>query len=346
MARAASPVSRYIAMMKPWLPLFVGLLFSAITQAVPQVLDIDWKDSARERTLPLKIRVPDGDARVPLVIFSHGLGGSREGGKAWGEHWSANGYLVIHVQHPGSDESLWKGPGEGAAKLRMARGATPEQLLGRVDDVRFVIDELARLPAKSDAPAWAKRADLSRIAMTGHSFGARTAMALAGERYPGPIKSVADGRIAAFIAFSPTVQGAKKTWPERYGAMSKPFLSVTGTIDGDVMGTGSNPKNRAAVFDAQNAGDKYRVVFAEGDHSVFNGGSAREAVSLNRITGDDLARTSAASAYLIHDKARVVTLKFLDAYLKGDAAAKSWLATEAQKALGDAAEWSYKKGVD
>ena len=342
MARARREVSRYIAVMKNWLTFLIGLLLSAAIHAAPQVFDIDWKDSARERTLPLKIRVPDGEARVPLVIFSHGLGGSREGGKAWGEHWSVNGYLVIHVQHPGSDETLWKGAGDGPPKQRLSRGATPEQLLGRVDDVRFVIDEVTRLQSKFDAPAWAKRADLSRIAMTGHSFGARTTMALAGERFPGPIKSVADVRVTAFIAFSPTVQGAKKSWPERYGAMSKPFLSVTGTIDGDVMGTGSNPKNRAAVFDAQNAGDKYRVIFADGDHSVFGGGSLRDAAWLNGVTGEDHASTSAANAKVIRDKTSVITLKYLDAYLKGDAAAKSWLADEAAKTLGDAGEWSYK----
>jgi dienelactone hydrolase len=342
MARARSADSRYIAIMKYCIVFCIALLCSATGYAAPQVQDIDWKDSARERTLPLKIRVPDGDARVPLVIFSHGLGGSREGGKAWGEHWSGNGYLVIHVQHPGSDESLWKGAGEGAPKQRLARGATPEQLLGRVDDVRFVIDELTRLQGKSDAPVWVKRVDLSRIAMTGHSFGARTTMALAGERYPGPIKSVADARITAFIAFSPTVQGAKKTWPERYGAMSKPFLSVTGSIDDDVMGTGSHPKNRAAVFDAQNAVDKYRVIFADGDHAVFNGGNVREAAWLNRVTGEEHVSTSAATVKLIQDKASTITLKYLDAYLKGDAAAKSWLVNDATKALGEAGEWSYK----
>ena len=148
--------------------LFASLIVATVSAccpslsfAAPQVLDIEWKDSARERTLPLKARIPDGTGKVPLVIFSHGLGGSREGGKAWGEHWSANGYLVVHVQHPGSDELLWKGLGDGAPKQRLARGATPEQLLGRVDDVRFVLDELARQQAKLDAPAWVKRADLT-----------------------------------------------------------------------------------------------------------------------------------------------------------------------------------------
>ena len=329
--------------------LVASLIFATVSAccpshsfAAPQVLDIEWKDSARERTLPLKARIPDGTEKVPLVIFSHGLGGSREGGKVWGEHWSANGYLVVHVQHPGSDELLWKGPGDGAPKQRLARGATPEQLLGRVDDVRFVLDEFARQQAKTDAPAWVKRADLMRIAMTGHSFGARTTMSLAGERYPGPIKSLADSRISAFIAFSPTVQGVKRSWPERYGEMGKPFLSVTGTIDGDVMGTGSNPRNRAALFDAQVGGDKYRVIFDGGDHSVFNGGELREAAWLNRVTGENHASTTVATARVIHEKTNAITLKFLDAYLRGDAKAKAWLNQDAKSALGEAGEWSTK----
>jgi len=310
--------------------------------AAPQVIDAEWKDGSRERAVPLKIRAPDGAESVPLVIFSHGLGGSREGGKLWGEHWSANGYLVVHVQHPGSDEALWRGPGEGAPRQRLARGATAEQLLGRVDDVRFVIDEITRLQTKSDAPAWVKRADLTRIAMTGHSFGALTTMSLAGVRYPGPIKSLAEPRIKAFIAFSPSVQGLKRSWPERYGAMERPFLSVTGTIDGDVMNTGANAKSRAALFDAQPAGDKYRVVFEGGDHAVFGGGSSRDGAWLAAVTGDSKNVTDSATAAVIRDHTQRITLKFLDAYLKQDAKAKAWLANDAQKALGEAGVWSVK----
>lgn len=308
----------------------------------PLVIDLDWTDAARGRSLPLKVRVPEGSDKVPLVIFSHGLGGSREGGKAWGEHWSQHGYLVIHVQHPGSDDSLWKGPGEGLPKQRLARGATAEQMLGRIDDIRFVLDEIARQQARADALPWVRRINLARVAMTGHSFGARTTMALAGERFPGPIRSLGEPRISAFIAFSPATQGLKRTWPERYGSMSAPFLSVTGTIDGDVMGNGSTAGNRAAVFDAQPAGNKYRVVFAEGDHAVFGGGDLRDAVWLDRVTGQANAATPPATGRLIHDKTRLITLKFLDAYLKEDMAARQWLRNDVTAALGSAGEWSAK----
>ena len=124
--------------------------------------------------------------------------------------------------------------------------------------------------------------------------------------------------------------------------MSKPFLSVTGTIDNDVMSMGSSPKKRAALFDEQANGDKYRVVFEGGDHSAFGGGDVREAAWLNRVTGENHESTNLATVRVIREKTRLLTLKFLDAYLKGDSKAKTWLAEDAKVALGDAGVWSAK----
>jgi dienelactone hydrolase len=307
--------------------------------AAPQVIDVEWKDAARDRVLPLKLRIPDGSGKVPLVIFSHGLGGSREGGKAWGEHWSQNGYFVIHVQHPGSDQTLMK-DGSGAPLTRLKRGANAEQLLGRVDDIRFVLDEIAKRQASGDASV--ARIDATRVAMTGHSFGAVTTMTLADMRHQGPIKTLADSRFKAFIAFSPQVQGAARTWPDRYGEMKRPFLTVTGTLDGDMIGNGANPDKRAALFDAQPPGDKYRVIFENGDHMVFNGGAVRESEIFAHVIEHRNKRTDATTAATIQEKTKLITLKYLDAYLKDDAGAKLWLIRDAAKALGDAGSWATK----
>ena len=39
-----------------------------------------WHDNARDRDVPVKIYYPrTGDQPLPVIIFSHGLGGSREG---------------------------------------------------------------------------------------------------------------------------------------------------------------------------------------------------------------------------------------------------------------------------
>lgn len=334
---------RYIVNMNKFLYPLLSLLALSLTSivlAAPQTIDAEFKDAARDRSILLRLRVPDGGDKVPLVIFSHGLGGSRDGGKAWGEHWAANGYFVIHVQHQGSDQEIMK-RGHGAPLERLKRGANAEQLIARTDDVRFVLDEVTRRQTNGDATY--ARIDLNRIAMTGHSFGAATTMALADMRYPGTSRTLVDSRLKAFIALSPrAAQNARDAAFNQYAEMKKPFLTVTGTIDGDMLGNGATPDRRAAVHDVLPAGDKYRVIFENGDHMVFNGGAIRESEMFTRLIDDRKPRTDAATAAIIQDKTKVLTLKFLDAYVKGDAAAKAWLVNDAASAIGTAGSWSKK----
>ncbi|PTY00740.1 hypothetical protein DB346_14065 [Verrucomicrobia bacterium LW23] len=76
-------------------------------------LEQDWTDATRSRTLPVRIYLPDkAPGARPVIVFSHGLGGNRNGGEMWGRHWASHGYISVHLQHPGSDESIWKGDGE------------------------------------------------------------------------------------------------------------------------------------------------------------------------------------------------------------------------------------------
>ncbi len=321
----------------------LSMLFAGTSLAAPQVVDSEIKDSSRDRTIPIKVRVPEGAAKVPLVIFSHGLGGSVEGGKTWGEVWAASGYLVVHIQHPGSDTPALResfASGDGEPKQRVRNIATPENLVGRVDDVRYLISEIER-QQRAGTASWMSRVDLSRIAMTGHSFGAHTTMALAGQRYPGPVKTMADPRIKAFIALSPNATGLPRTFADRFGSMNVPFLSITGTQDADPFSAERNMKKmvgkRTAVFEHQPAGDKYLLVLEGADHMVFNG---NEQQSMRSIRQD--APLSAAERKRIEDAVGQSSRKFLDAYLRDDSAAKAWLQTDAAKAFSGVGEWRSK----
>ena len=59
------------------------------------------------REVPLKVYLPK-EKPASVILLSHGLGGSREVGSYLGEHWAARGFLVVAMQHAGSDESVWK----------------------------------------------------------------------------------------------------------------------------------------------------------------------------------------------------------------------------------------------
>ena len=88
------------------------LAMSSSTQ--PSHLDLTVHDAARDRDIPVRVYLPPHTAPAPVVLFSHGLGGSRSGSAFLGEHWAARGYVAVFLQHPGSDESVWKNqpPGE------------------------------------------------------------------------------------------------------------------------------------------------------------------------------------------------------------------------------------------
>jgi predicted dienelactone hydrolase len=329
-------------------------------------ITLNWTDSARNRTLPLLIRVPvaakkandtgpDRDperaadkgaaALLPVILFSHGLGGSREGGRAWGEHWASHGYLVIHLQHPGSDSAIWKDAGSKLAIMRgMKQAMSPEQLIARVVDAKFVLDELERRARAGDALA--RRADLTRVGMSGHSYGAITTQALAGERMGRDGQSgdkLADPRFKAFIAFSPSGGRSRgdSSPGQRFEAMRAPFLGITGSEDGGVA-SGESAADRLIPFAHMPGPDKYLLVLDGADHMVFNG--QPEMGKLRRLRGRQ-ADSGAADRddTVFYPPVLGASTAFWDAYLRGDAAARRYLGSDAfERELVRADVWRSK----
>src|SRR5690242_6281498 len=93
----------------------------------------EWTDAARDRIIPVKLYLPDpataGDRPMPVIITSHGLGGTREGISYADNYWAGRGYVCVHLQHPGSDASVWRDAKEPLAALKAAANA--EQLVAR-----------------------------------------------------------------------------------------------------------------------------------------------------------------------------------------------------------------------
>ena len=208
---------------------------------------------------------------------SHGLGGDTGGGTAWGSAWAASGIAVIHVQHHGSDTAVYAGaptPADIPARVRAA--ASGQQLLARVGDVRWVLDETARRSREGACDL--TRLDLAHVGIAGHSMGAWTAQAIAGQYLAGASRLI-DRRFRAAIAFSPSAPDPA-TADEAFGRIAIPFLSITGDEDG--MPATAAPELRAAAAEQRTApyramppGQKYLLVFAGADHMVFSGNSRR-----------------------------------------------------------------------
>jgi predicted dienelactone hydrolase len=236
--------------------------------------------------VPVRIRLPDGTARVPVVIFSPGLGGTITGGGLWGAAWSAAGIAVVHVQHPGSDAEVYKGATDAAdRRARVAAAATAEQLTARVADVGFVVDELAARPREGACDL--SRLDLAHLGIAGHSMGSWTAQAIAGQRFGG-VPRFADRRFIAAIGFSPSAL-SRDDPALSFGGITIPFFSITGSDDGvPPARAGDDPAKAAAQhvlalserttpFAGMPPGRKYLLVLDGADHMAFAGTAARAA---------------------------------------------------------------------
>lgn len=270
----------------------------------------DWTDASRDRKVPVKIYYPEtGKGPFPVIVFSHGLGGSRETYGYLGRHWASHGYVSVHPQHLGSDDAVWRGNGQpGRSMVRAA--ADPRNARDRALDVRFVLDRLETL--NREASPLKGRLDLHAIGMAGHSFGAWTTLAVAGEVFgrAGRI-SLADPCVRAGIEMSAPVPRPGVDLDQAYGRIKIPILHMTGTLDDSPIGD-TKAEQRRIPFDHIRGADQYLVTFQGGDHMIFSG----------RFVG---ARKRQQDA-LFQDLIRQGTIAFWDAYLKGDANAKSWLA--------------------
>jgi predicted dienelactone hydrolase len=251
------------AVSAPWLSLANGQ-----TAQLTNLVDELWADSERGRSVPALLRWPQESTKVQgVVIFSHGMGGRRTGADVWGKAWAQAGMLVVHLQHPGSDNEALRGGFRALGKAN-----SPEQLLARVADVKFAIDEMQRKVIARQG-LWAD-VPLQRLAVAGHSYGARTVQALAGQNYPKANGwSGLDKRIKAFVAMSPALGKGASASQARLDAkaMTRPMLVVSGSLDGEVLNNGETVESRRMVYDTLPAGRKALLYLQGADHLTFAG---------------------------------------------------------------------------
>jgi dienelactone hydrolase len=300
-------------------------------QPLPEVIDEAWTDPRRGRSLPVRVRWPGASAPLPaagrpVILFAHGLGGTRAGGAVWGEAWAAAGFVVVHLQHPGSDLDAVRGAASSFSDRQgLRRAAGPLQLLARLQDAVFALDEVARRHAAGDG-AWSSVRPTA-AGMSGHSFGALTTLGMAGQRYAGH-PGLQEPRLAAFIAFSPSApqSGDARLAFER---IVDPMLCITGTRDDDVMGTDATPARRIGMWEDLPPGRKAQLVLQDADHMSFAGQAGRAVEILPR---DDSARRLQPQH---HALVAAISTDWWRAQLLGDTAAAARLASPAGLAPGD-----------
>lgn len=272
------------------------------------VLLQEWRDPARDRVVPVKLYVPAGRGPFPVVIHSHGLGGSREGSTVILEQVARAGFLVVALQHPGSDTELLR---EGLPALLARREPVgAEAAVQRYRDVPFAIDELGRINA-GPGPLRG-RLDLGRVGMSGHSFGALSTLVAIGQNVPrAPAGAFRERRIMAAVVYSPNAPRGES--PETaFTAVEAPILHFTGTEDRTPLDREATPWGRTIPFQHIEGPDQFLVVIRGGDHALFSG---------RRLAQGRALASDAGNLRLVTAE----TIRFWRAYLLGDRQAAAQL---------------------
>lgn len=229
------------------------------------VTDLEWTDGSRARRVPALLFWPASAKRqqVPLVVFSHGIGSSRDGYTYLGRYWASHGIASLHLQHVGSDRTLWQGNVLSLVS-RFQQAASDAEAIARAQDFRYALDRLL-------AGGYGARIARDRIIAAGHSYGANTAMMVAGAKVVrnGHLLQFRDPRVSAAILISaPPFYGEKDFAPILSG-IAIPTLHVTTAEDViRIPGFGSGVDDRRKVFDAV-GGYKVLAVYRHGSHNVF-----------------------------------------------------------------------------
>lgn len=291
----------------------------------PPTLALVAHDAARARDVPLRVYLPTSTAPAPVILWSHGLGGSRDNSGYLGRHWSARGYVVVFLQHAGSDESVWRDVAPRERMAAMQRAASGANLALRCGDVQFVLDQLAvwNGEAQPEPHALRGRLDLAHVGMCGHSFGAITTQAVSGQTMPVLGAKWTDARIDAALPMSPSKPRAGDA-ARAFGQVAIPWLLMTGTDDRSPIGD-IDVEDRLAVYPALPATiDRAELVLDGAEHSVFGE---------RALPGERRARKPSH-----HRSILALSTAFWDTHLRGDAAARAWLHGDGPRRVLDAAD--------
>ena len=241
--------------------------------------------------------------RFPLVVFSHGNGGSRNQNTFWCDYLASHGYIIVSADHTGNARyTIINGKPILFQASERANSAKDRPL-----DVSFLLDQMIRWDKGADK-RFASRIDTDHAAITGMSFGSYTAHWASDQ----------DPRFKAVIAMS----GA----PPSHTNLTVPSLRMLGTED-RTLSVGGNSTIRDNH--ARHTGPSYLLELKNGGHFSFT-----DMFKINKHFGDGVGEgkrretnvpfefTSMETTYQIINSYSVA---FLGYYLKGEKEYASFL---------------------
>ncbi len=274
-------------------------------------------DKVQRKVLPLRMTYPTSGGPGPVIVFSHGMYGSRDGYQPLAAVWAKAGYVVIQPTH--EDSLVYMSQEDKLKLMRRPNTNNTKSWSSRPFDIKCVIDNLVELDR-----AIGGHMDRTRIGMGGHSFGAWTTQVVAGMRLaPGErAASMADPRPQAFLVISP--QGTKGAITKSsFAKMRGPMMMISG--DKDIVPPQTDAQWRKEAFEGSPTGGGRWLLWIKDATHMFGGFSHTEARPGRQIAllGRDPGKPEHKEIVLSE------SLAFWDATLRKDAAALRHLESKA-----------------
>jgi dienelactone hydrolase len=292
------------------------------------------QDEKQNKPLQLRVTFPKPAGSYPVIVFSHGASGSKDGYQPLITYWTSHGYVCIQPTHGDSLSLLSAEERQRFQSLNdyVNSSAALQHWQSRPEDIRFVLDSLDKIEA--EIPNLKGKLDKTRIGMGGHSFGAHTTQMIGGLTLKNPVTaqrtSYTDLRPSALLMISPQGTGGgvdKDSW----NAIDRPAMVVTGT--NDTSRTGQPYTWRMEVYDNLPPGDKY-LAFVEGAQHSFGGIAGVRYPGSGAENQDHVYYVKSAS------------LAFWDTHLKSDKAAADFLASDKLKEVTRGAAYLRRKSAE
>lgn len=288
------------------MPISVNVTLTNPAQTVSYILPSGAPASSL-RELVVGVYAPSQPGTYPVIVYSHGHGGSSsstQGAGLTAQALADLGYIVLMPNHL---DSIALYPDWIRSQFTVFNTASGLQ---RAADMQFVLTQASNLAARLP-PGYG--VDLTAPVAAGHSNGAFTTAVLGGlttgaatyDLQPGNpygLTSVTDARFAALILISP--QGQDTSWTRlgqtAWDNISVPTLIITGDEDNEPLGGPGRWQGRLDAFRYSDQGSTLALVYRGAGHDDVGGNT-------------DIAGLTAAIALGID--------RFLDAWLRGDPAA-------------------------
>lgn len=290
-------------------PQYESLLKLAYKKSSAEINALYWNSAVRDA------RVREG--KFPVVIFSHGNGGTRMQNTFWCDYLASHGYIIVSADHTAN------------ARVTVIKGKPviyqtdqrENSAIDRPKDMSFLLDQMTLWNGGADS-RFSGKLDLTKPVAAGMSFGSMTAIRVADT----------DPRFKAVIAMS----GA----PETHTNLTVPSLYMLGTEDSTIKAAG-NERIRGVY--AKHTRDGFLLELKNGGHYSFT-----DIFKLDKNFGDGVGQgkrattgeafnfTSMETTYQIVNS---YSIAFLGVYVRGE---KEYLPFLQKNHWADELSWDIK----